>query len=63
VEIANNGAEGFTQYYTAANAGEWFDVVLMDIQMPVMDGLTSTELIRKFESEVGSLFALLLYLF
>ena len=54
VEIANNGAEGIERYRSAALAGTWFDVVFMDLQMPVMDGLACTELIRKFEIEVCS---------
>ncbi|MCP3874752.1 MAG: response regulator [Desulfobacteraceae bacterium] len=42
VKIANNGSEA-----VEAIKNEKFDVVLMDVQMPVMDGLTATRLIRK----------------
>ena len=42
VSVANNGQEGLDILEEKK-----FDVVLMDIQMPVMDGLTATELIRK----------------
>ncbi len=44
VEIAENGQEALEKLYDSA-----FDLVLMDIQMPVMDGLTTTLRIRESE--------------
>ena len=41
-DIANNGKEAITK----AETGD-FDVILMDVQMPVMDGLTATQILRQ----------------
>jgi signal transduction histidine kinase/DNA-binding response OmpR family regulator len=48
VEIARNGAEAVD-----ATARVDFDVVLMDVHMPVMDGLAATRIIRERERASG----------
>jgi len=49
VTIAKNGEEA-----VAAIKQMRFDIILMDIQMPIMDGCTATQTIRGLESETGS---------
>jgi protein-histidine pros-kinase len=44
VVVAHNGAEGVEQF-----EGRRFDVILMDMQMPVMGGVEATEIIRSRE--------------
>ena len=46
VEVAENGSVGLLAIERAAAAGKPFDLVLTDMQMPVMDGYTMTSLLR-----------------
>ncbi len=49
VTIAGNGLEAVEQAKAAR-----FDVVLMDVQMPVMDGVTATKAIRAFSGDAAA---------
>ena len=48
VSVVGNGLEAFNAIKTTR-----FDVVLMDVQMPVMGGFEATREIRQYEKEVG----------
>ncbi|MCZ6654572.1 MAG: CHASE3 domain-containing protein [Planctomycetota bacterium] len=47
VTVAENGRIGAERALQAADEGSAFDVILMDMQMPVMDGYTATGLLRE----------------
>jgi len=49
VDIANNGEEGVAMW----SSGD-YDAIIMDCQMPVLDGYSATMQIRAMEEEMGN---------
>jgi signal transduction histidine kinase/AmiR/NasT family two-component response regulator len=50
--IVENGAEAVEAWRSGTTEGDW-DLILMDVQMPVMDGPTAARLIRAEEAATG----------
>jgi PAS domain S-box-containing protein len=48
ITVVEDGAQALTAF-----GGNDYDLVLMDMQMPIMDGLAATAAIRAFETRVG----------
>jgi CheY-like chemotaxis protein len=48
IDVAENGLQALNLFQTGH-----YDLVLMDMQMPVMDGYTATQEIRRYEQQQG----------
>lgn len=49
VDVADNGLIGFDKYKNSDGA---YDIIFMDIQMPVMNGVESTQAIKNFDADM-----------
>ena len=57
IAVCENGQQGVERALAAREAGEPFDLILMDMQMPIMDGYTATRILRR-RGYTGSIVAL-----
>ncbi|MBF0182974.1 MAG: response regulator [Magnetococcales bacterium] len=53
ITIASHGEDALQRVQAAAVQGETFDIILMDIRMPGMDGFATTAALRQWEREQG----------
>ncbi|MBP9729544.1 MAG: response regulator [Gammaproteobacteria bacterium] len=52
-DSADNGEEAVAKWQAAIHGGIPYDAIIMDVIMPVLDGLKATQAIRQYESEQG----------
>jgi len=52
-QTAFNGLEAYQKYKESVLKGEPFDLITMDLEMPVMNGKTAIQKIREFEAKKG----------
>jgi CheY-like chemotaxis protein len=60
VEMVGNGADAVRRALVAHREGKAYDVILMDVQMPFVDGFTATAQLRA-EGYTGPIVALTAY--
>ena len=56
IEVANNGADALIKFHEKRARNEFFDLIISDINMPMMDGITMLEKIREIDPSVAVIF-------